>query len=128
MPHKRSDGTTETHLVWVPIDFTVKRKTKDGVKVLTLPVKTQPIGNFEALYLNERALNAYANGKNVFITEGMMDFVKTDAELQFVIAHELAHNIGKHLEKRKTTPSLVLFLVVSWGALQAALRERITQI
>lgn len=99
--HKRSDGTTETRLVWVPVDFTVKRKTKDGVKVLTLPVETKPVGNFETLYLNERTLNAYANGRNVFITEGMMDFVRTDEELQFVIAHELAHNIGKHLEKRK---------------------------
>ena len=69
--------------------------------MLTLPVETKPVGNFETLYLNEMTLNAYANGKNVFITEGMMDFVRTDEELQFVIAHELAHNIGKHLEKRK---------------------------
>ena len=100
VPHERSDGTTETHLDWVPVDFTIKRESKDGVKVLTLPVETKPVGNFKILYLNERTLNAYANGKNVFITEGMMDFVRTVEELQSVIAHELAHNIGKHLEKR----------------------------
>lgn len=42
-------------------------------------------------------INAYASGRHIKIFNGIFTFVETDEELQYVIAHELAHNISNHL-------------------------------
>lgn len=42
-------------------------------------------------------INAYATGKHIKIFNGLFTFVETDEELQYVIAHELAHNISNHV-------------------------------
>jgi hypothetical protein len=45
------------------------------------------------------AVNAYANGKSIIVTTGMMDFAATDEELALVVGHELAHNTMRHVRK-----------------------------
>ena len=45
------------------------------------------------------AVNAYANGKSIIVTTGMMDFAKRDEELALVVGHELAHNTMGHVPK-----------------------------
>jgi beta-barrel assembly-enhancing protease len=50
-----------------------------------------------------RRINAQADGRYVQINAGMIDFVANDDELAAVVAHELAHNILKHRDKK--TPS-----------------------
>lgn len=52
------------------------------------------------------AVNAYANGRKVTITSGLMDFTKSDAELALIIGHELAHNTMGHI--RKVTTNFIL--------------------
>lgn len=47
-------------------------------------------------------LNAFADGKNVFIARGMMRFAQDDTELALVVSHEMAHNSMLHM-KAKTT-------------------------
>lgn len=47
-------------------------------------------------------LNAFADGKNVFITRGMMRFAQNDTELALVISHEMAHNSMEHMKSKKT--------------------------
>lgn len=42
-------------------------------------------------------INAYATGNHIKIFNGIFTFVETDEELQYVIAHELAHNISNHV-------------------------------
>ena len=42
-------------------------------------------------------INAYATGRHIKILNGIFTFVETDEELQYVIAHELAHNISNHV-------------------------------
>ena len=44
-------------------------------------------------------VNAYADGKSITVTTGMMNFVKSDSELALVIGHELAHNTMNHVRK-----------------------------
>ena len=56
---------------------------------------------FSVGLLNDNLINAYADGKRSYVTTGLMDFVKSDEELQFVIAHELSHNIADHIGKMK---------------------------
>lgn len=45
----------------------------------------------------EVGLNAHADGQNVVINPGMVDFATNDTHLAFVIAHEFAHNIMAHI-------------------------------
>lgn len=46
-------------------------------------------------------LNAYADGKNVVINPGMVDFASNDTHLAFVVAHEFAHNIMAHIASQQ---------------------------
>lgn len=40
--------------------------------------------------------NAYADGQHVFLTTGLVSHMRSDDELAFVAAHEMAHNILRH--------------------------------
>lgn len=40
--------------------------------------------------------NAYADGRHVFTTTGLLSTVRNDDELAFILAHEMAHNILHH--------------------------------
>ena len=79
------------------VTFTVKRDTS----TISIPVRSKRISKFRTLLVHNRTKNAFANGVAVYVPTGMMEWVESDAELQFVIAHELAHNIEKHIEKTK---------------------------
>lgn len=50
---------------------------------------------------NGNTVNAYADGKDVYIHAGMMRFATDDKELAVVLGHELAHNAMRHVEKQK---------------------------
>ncbi|MCY3883940.1 MAG: M48 family metallopeptidase [Gammaproteobacteria bacterium] len=47
------------------------------------------------------SINAKANGRTITINNGLIDFARNDEELQFVIAHELAHNVASHVPKAR---------------------------
>jgi hypothetical protein len=51
--------------------------------------------------VNHDSVNAFADGRNVGITTGMMRFVDYDEELSIVVAHEISHNALGHVEKRQ---------------------------
>ncbi len=44
-------------------------------------------------------INAYADGKHITLTSGMMNFVKSDDELALIIGHEMGHNTMGHIRK-----------------------------
>ncbi len=46
-----------------------------------------------------REAAAYTNGREIVMTEGFIDLVGDDAQLRFVIGHELAHVIERHVRK-----------------------------
>lgn len=50
---------------------------------------------------SERGLNAHADGQNVTIYPAMIDFAQNDNHLAFVIAHEFAHNIMRHVQAQQ---------------------------
>jgi membrane-associated protease RseP (regulator of RpoE activity) len=56
--------------------------------------------NYPVLLGTGEDINAYADGKVVVITKGMIRFVDDDQELSFVIAHELAHNSMAHIQAK----------------------------
>lgn len=46
--------------------------------------------------MNSDKVNAYADGRRIRVTKGMLWFVDGDAELAMVLSHELAHNVMGH--------------------------------
>ena len=59
--------------------------------------------------------NAFTDGENLYLTQGMMGFVESDDELAMVVAHELGHIVGGHVQKKKMN--------AFWGALGGALLD-----
>lgn len=62
-----------------------------GTSPLTLQV---PLSHGCALNIelgNSRDINSYTDGHRVMVTQGMVDFVSSDAELAYVLAKEIAH-------------------------------------
>lgn len=79
------------------LNVVVSRKGKD-VKVSLKPVLAcdSPVS-----FIYDSDINAYADGKNIFVSSGMMRFVDNDNQLALIIGHELAHNARKHVEAKQ---------------------------
>jgi len=53
----------------------------------------------EPVLVNSGELNAWSDGKYVAVTTRMLAMAGDDAELSFVVAHEMAHNALRHAER-----------------------------
>lgn len=51
-------------------------------------------------------VNAYADGRRILITRGMMNYVQNDDELAYVLAKEIAHNTLNHAKKQKMNAAI----------------------
>ncbi len=60
-----------------------------GPKACAYPVRLKLSGT----------INAYATGRSIIVTSGMMEFIENDEELALVVGHELAHNTMGHIRK-----------------------------
>ncbi|TVS20365.1 MAG: hypothetical protein EA424_04375 [Planctomycetaceae bacterium] len=59
--------------------------------------------DYHFLVLDMAEVNAFAHaGGYVYVSQGLLDWVRTDRELQFVLAHEIAHVDLAHVTKRVT--------------------------
>jgi predicted Zn-dependent protease len=93
-------------LIEKPTTFKISR---GGVEQqVTITPKKSCAGR--ALAADSTSINAYADGQNVIVTTGMMNFAKQDSELALVIGHELAHNSRKHVEAKKKNAMLGMVL------------------
>lgn len=79
-----------------PLEFKVRRGAASHVFTVT-PEST--CGQ-TVIPSDETIVNAFADGKRVIITRGMLRFATSDTELALVIAHEIAHNAMKHLDAK----------------------------
>ncbi|MFZ1180889.1 MAG: M48 family metallopeptidase [Herbaspirillum sp.] len=55
---------------------------------------------------NADNVNTYADGRRVMITRGMMHFAKSDEELAYLIAKEMAHNSLGHVIRQRMTATI----------------------
>ena len=51
---------------------------------------------------NSDNVNSYADGQRILITRGMLNFAKTDTEVAYLLAKEMAHNILGHAAKQRS--------------------------
>ena len=56
---------------------------------------------FATVLNSTHEINAYADGNQIILTLGMMEFAQDDKNLALVISHELAHNNEKHIDSIK---------------------------
>jgi hypothetical protein len=73
---------------------------RDG-KQQTLSVEAVDSCDYPVLLDPDDAVNAFADGEKLYVTRGMMRFIKTDNELALVLSHELAHNTMGHIDAKK---------------------------
>jgi len=98
------NSTKKTHKILVkllasnePIRLTIGRSSgKEDISLIPEEVCNYPV----ILYAYNSVVNAYADGKQIIITKGMMRFAQEDRELALVIAHELAHNAMGHIKSK----------------------------
>jgi len=45
------------------------------------------------------SINAFTDGKTIYVTPGLLRFIQSDTELAFVLSHEIAHAILEHVQK-----------------------------
>jgi predicted Zn-dependent protease len=64
----------------------------------TIPERERPQVQF-TLAANEGSINAGATFGQVMVTEGMMQFVRSDDELAMIVGHELAHITQGHVSR-----------------------------
>ena len=72
-----------------------------GHQQISLPLHVEQGCGGQFAVMRNSALDAWSDGRYVAVTDRMMDFVSDDAELAFVVAHEMAHNILHHADQTK---------------------------
>jgi membrane-associated protease RseP (regulator of RpoE activity) len=80
-----------------PVKFAIDRA---GTK-MDITVTPTLICRYPVHIVDKDQINAFADGEQIVITTGMLRFAHNDTELGLVIAHELAHNVMGHIDKRK---------------------------
>jgi len=100
------------------------RRVGEGLVAKSLAAKSGYKFSFHLL-ADPRTVNAFAlPGGPIFITEGLLRQLKTEAELAGVLGHEIGHVIARHsserLAKQQLTQGLVGALVVGSGDYTAA--------
>jgi len=79
------------------LTFGVKRDGLNEV-INVIPVDAC---DYPLVVSDDEVVNAYADGNQIVITQGMMSFAKTDDELALVVGHELAHNSMRHIDAKR---------------------------
>ena len=74
-------------------------RVKRDEDIFSVGVTPQEICNYPVRLSSTSTINAYANGRKIIMTAGMMNFVKDDDELALIIGHELGHNTMGHIRK-----------------------------
>ncbi|MDB2437482.1 M48 family metallopeptidase [Hellea sp.] len=80
-----------------------------GGKDMAINLKSETVCGYKVRLSISSTINAYADGRHITMTSGMMNFVEDDDELAQIVGHELAHNTMGHIRK------IITNFVVSLG-------------
>jgi Zn-dependent protease with chaperone function len=106
--YKRMDrflGYLASALSMGPADLLIRRKGE----MLHVALHGQPACGGDPFLINSSDLNAWSDGSRVFVSSAMMRIARSDDELAFVVAHEMAHNILGHSSRNDAHGLLGLF-------------------
>ena len=74
-----------------------------------------PACQFSVQLLESNQINGMADGRQVAVTTGAMRFVRSNDELAWVLAHEIAHNVLSHSQNARLRAMLNAFLGATVG-------------
>ena len=77
------------------------KRIRDAGMGLCADMRIENDCNFAFELRPEEDLNAYADGKKVYVTVSMMRFAADDAMLALVLSHEYAHNVMDHVSSQQ---------------------------
>jgi hypothetical protein len=98
----------------LPADKPVAVQVQRGSETIGVSVVPDRVCDYPLRLMNAPEVNAYADGKTINITRGMMRFAADDRELAMVIGHELGHNTMGHIDKKKGNAAIgVIFDVLA---------------
>ncbi len=78
-----------------------RRVKAAGMKLCQITGRDPNSCNFSFTIKDDKVLNAYADGKSIYVTPVMMQFAKNDDTLGMVLSHEYAHNIMGHVASKQ---------------------------
>lgn len=96
-----------------PVDLKLQR----GDRIIDLKLRPQPACRSGVFLDNSMEINASADGEDIVIAKGLLYFTENDEELAFIIGHELAHNVMRHID---TTRSNMIIAGALGAVLDAA--------
>jgi len=71
---------------------------------LTIPLTAACAFSMEIGHASQ--VNAYADGRRIMITTGLLDFLASDEELAVILAREIAHNVLQHATSQQMTAAV----------------------
>jgi len=77
-------------------------------QLLRLSLSGQPGCGGSVKFVDSSSVNAWSDGRHVVLNAGIVAMARSDDEIAFVIAHEMAHNILGHIGQ-SATASRMLF-------------------
>jgi predicted Zn-dependent protease len=74
-------------------------RIRRGSEIKEIKITADNLCGYKLRLSQTAVINAYADGKHITLTSGMMNFVKSDDELALIIGHEMGHNTMGHIRK-----------------------------
>lgn len=99
----------------LPAEQPLRLRIEREGEVQDLTVPGVPGCTFSVHLVNADDVNAFADGKRVVLTTGMVRFARTDSELALVVGHEIAHNALGHISKQRVNrvPGMLLDVLIA---------------
>ena len=82
----------------------------------TLFMWATPSCQFSMQLIDSQQINGIADGRHVGVTTGAMQFLQSDSEVAWILAHEIAHNVLNHSQNARLRVMLNAFLGATAGA------------
>lgn len=78
-----------------------KIKIERNGEIKTFEFKKDKICDYPIILTQDNIVNAFADGKQVIMTQGIVDYTKDNNEIALIIGHEVAHNDRGHIDAKK---------------------------
>ena len=82
---------------------TIRLNILRGTTPMSLSVPLTKACGFGIELGNADMVAAYADGRRILLTRGMLGFARSDAELAYVLARAMAHTILRHPQKQRSS-------------------------
>ena len=101
IPPSAKSSAFYTKLVRAASDRPIVLSVQRSGEAREVTVEPHRVCDYPVAIVDKPQINAYADGKGIYVYRGMMDFVHSDEDLALVLGHEMAHDFRGHLEAKR---------------------------